>query len=175
MYVCFLGIVSYVHQGNFVVQLVEINLAVNAVVVGIASVVHGHNDLYILVVVCLTLRLVSVQIQQLVESVSLGNTVLLVHRNQYRAKKVLLILMVILSIRDWWYQIFQIDTIPIRYHGFLVVLIPNFDTNTSKFKPSSTVSLWHNIVAKMTLDNCGRFLWNPIDDFTLIQFHQTYF
>ena len=100
MYVCFLGIVSYVHQENFVVQLVEINLAANAVVVGIASVVHGHNDLYILVVVCLTLRLVSVQIQQLVESVSLGNTVLLVHRNQYRAKKVLLIFMVILPIRD---------------------------------------------------------------------------
>lgn len=87
----FLGIVSYVHLGNFVVQLVEINLAVNAAVVGIASVVQGHDDLHILVVVYLTLRLVFVQIQQPVESVNLENTVLLVHRNQYHAKKVLLI------------------------------------------------------------------------------------
>ena len=45
----------------------------------------------------------------------------------------------------------------IRYQQFLVVSIPNFDTDTSKFKPSSTVLLWHNIVTKMVLDNCAKF------------------
>ena len=55
------------------------------------------------------------------------------------------------------YQLFQIDTIPIRYHRFLVVSIPNFDTDTIKFEPSNTVFLKHIIVAKMVLDNCGKF------------------
>ena len=36
--------------------------------------------------------------------------------------------------RDGRYQLFQIDTIPIRYQGFLVVSIPNFDTDTIKFE-----------------------------------------
>ena len=56
----------------------------------------------------------------------------------------------------------------IPYQGFLEELIPNFDTDTSKFKPSSTVLLWHNIVAKMFLDNCAKFYlehnwWSYLD------------
>ena len=38
-----------------------------------------------------------------------------------------------------------------------MVSIPNFDTDISKFKPSSTVLLWHVIVAKMVLDDCAKF------------------
>ena len=53
-----------------------------------------------------------------------------------------------------WYQIFKIDTGRIRYQWFLVVSIPDFDT--SKFKPCSTVLLWHSISAKMVLDDCGK-------------------
>ena len=45
------------------------------------------------------------------------------------------------KIRYGRYQLFKIDTIPIRYQGFLVVSIPNFDTDTSKFEPSGTVFL----------------------------------
>ena len=82
--------VNYVHQGRSVVQLEEINQVVNVMVVGTVSVVHGHHNLYILVVVYQIPHLVSVLIQQLVESVNLENIVLLVHHNQYRAKKVLL-------------------------------------------------------------------------------------
>ena len=89
MYICFLAIASYAHQENFVVKLVEKNLAVIAVVVGIASAVHRHHNLCIWVVVYLIPLLVSVQIQQPVECVNLENTVLLVHRNQNHAKKVL--------------------------------------------------------------------------------------
>ena len=36
---------------------------------------------------------------------------------------------------------FQIDAIPIRYQRFLVVSIPNFDTDTSKFETYSTFFL----------------------------------
>ena len=43
--------------------------------------------------------------------------------------------------RDGRYQLFQIDTIPIRYQGFSVVSIPNFDTDTIKYEPSSKVLL----------------------------------
>ena len=32
-----------------------------------------------------------------------------------------------------------------------------FDSDTSRFKPCSTVLLWHNIVAKMVLDSCVKF------------------
>ena len=39
------------------------------------------------------------------------------------------------------YQLFQIDTILIRYQRFLVVSIQNFDTDASKFEPSRTVLL----------------------------------
>ena len=38
-----------------------------------------------------------------------------------------------------------------------MVSIPNFDTDTIKFEPSNTVLLKHIIVAKMVLDNCGKF------------------
>ena len=46
-----------------------------------------------------------------------------------------------MSIRDGRYQLFRIDTIPIRYQGFSVVSIPNFDTDTIKYEPSSKVLL----------------------------------
>ena len=59
--------------------------------------------------------------------------------------------------RDGQYQLFQIDTIPIRYQGLLVVSIPNFHTDTSKFELPSTVLLRHIIVAKIVLNNCGKF------------------
>ena len=45
----------------------------------------------------------------------------------------------------------------IRYQRFLVVSMLNFDSDTSRFKPCSTVLLWHNIVAKMVLDSCAKF------------------
>ena len=47
----------------------------------------------------------------------------------------------LVSTRDGGYQLFRIDTIPIRYQGFLVVSIPNFDSDTSKFEPYSSVLL----------------------------------
>ena len=45
----------------------------------------------------------------------------------------------------------------IRYQRFLVVSMLNFDSDTSRFKPCSTVLLWHNIVAKMVLDSWAKF------------------
>ena len=51
-------------------------------------------------------------------------------------------------------QLFQIDTIPIRSQGVILVSIPNFDTDASKF---STVLLTHIIVAKTVLNKKGKF------------------
>ena len=47
----------------------------------------------------------------------------------------------LVSSRDGRYQLFRIDTIPIRYQRLLVVSIPNFDTDTSKFELYSTFLL----------------------------------
>ena len=57
--------------------------------------------------------------------------------------------------RDERYQLFQIDTIPIRYQGFLVVSMPNFDTDTIKFE--RLAKFYCDILSLMVLDNCGEF------------------
>lgn len=79
---------SYVHRGSSVVLQEEIDLVVNATVVGTVFAEHGQNNLYMLVVVHLIPHPVSVQIQQLVENVSQENIALLVHHNQQRANQV---------------------------------------------------------------------------------------
>ena len=86
----FSATVCCVHQGNSAVQLVGINPVVNVKVDGTVFGVHGHQNLYNLVIVHLIPHLAFVQIQQLVENVNLGSTVLLDHPNQYHAKQVLL-------------------------------------------------------------------------------------
>ena len=83
--------VCCVRQESSVVQLVEMNQAVNVMVAGTVSVVHGHHNLYNLATARLIPRLVSVQIQQLVENVNLESIVLPAHLNQYHARKVLVV------------------------------------------------------------------------------------
>ena len=55
--------------------------------------------------------------------------------------------------REARYQLFK----SIRYQRFLVVSMLSFDSGTSRFKPCSTVLLWHNIVGKMILDSCAKY------------------